>query len=81
MLDSRLIRQAFEELIAVFGERASRTISEDLRAQNVHLNDPDLTLEKLARGLNLVLGVEAGSLLIQHVFLELDRMLTPLIKE
>ena len=80
MLDSQLIRQAFENMIVVFGERAGYAMITDLQSIGVYLRDPGLTLEKLSRGLGVILGVEVGELLIQHVVLELDRLHTPVIK-
>lgn len=74
MADSRYIRQAFERAISVLGDRAVGAIIEDLGYNGVSLNDPDLTLEKLAHGINLVIGGEGASLIIERVLLQLDEL-------
>jgi hypothetical protein len=81
MLNNQLIRQAFENLIVVFGERASHAIITDLQSIGVYLRDPSLTLKKLSRGLSVILGEEIGTLLIQNVIIELDRLHAPLIRQ
>jgi hypothetical protein len=82
VLESRLIRNAFENIIQVFGNRASIAIIDDLSHNDVILNDSHLSLSKLANGLTRALGVEPASLLMQHVLLELDRLHTadPMIR-
>jgi hypothetical protein len=80
VIDSQLIRQAFDSVIVTFGQSVAKTITEDLRHNDVYLNDMHLTLEKLANGLQFVLGDETGTLLVQYVLLEIDRLCTPTIR-
>jgi hypothetical protein len=56
------------------GERASRILIEDLRRNGVFLTDPYLTLEKIARGLKDIIGLEATEVIIQRVMIKLDEL-------
>ena len=82
MLDSRYIRRAFENTIEVLGASATIAITEELRHNGVFLNDPDLTMEKLAHGTKSVIGGMATSLIMEQFFLELDSLYEmPMLKK
>jgi hypothetical protein len=74
MAESRDIRQAFENAISVLGERAVNLIIEDLGHNGVSLNDPDLSLEKLAHAINIVIGEEGANIIIERLLLQLDEL-------
>jgi len=52
MPDNRLVVQAFEAAIQHLGQRGARYVLADLPYHGVFLNDPELTLERLAKGIN-----------------------------
>lgn len=74
MSDSDYLRQALTTATSVLGDGATKAIIEDLRRSSVFLNDPDLTLEKLARGINLIIGDKAGNLITERILLELEQL-------
>ena len=74
MAESRYIRQAFEIAISVLGERAAKAIIEDLGQNGVSMNDPNLSLEKLAHGINIVIGEDGANLIIERLLLRLDEL-------
>jgi len=74
MAESRYIRRAFESAISVLGERAAKAIIEDLGQNGFSINDPNLSLEKLARGINLVIGEDGANLIIERLLLQLDEL-------
>ena len=74
MAESRYIRQAFESTISVLGERAAKAIIEDLDYNGVSMNDPNLSLEKLAHGINIVIGEDGANLIIERLLLQLDEL-------
>lgn len=74
MSDSDYLRQALTTAISVLGDGATKAIIEDLRRNSVFLNDPDLTLEKLAHGINLIIGDKAGTLITERILLELEQL-------
>jgi hypothetical protein len=69
---TELISQAFAASIEVLGERACRALVKDLQRHGVHLDN--VTLERLAAGLRNVMGDEATDLIMQEVFIRLDKM-------
>lgn len=74
MAESRYIHQAFESAISILGERAANAIIEDLGHNGVSLGDPDLSLERLAHGINLVIGEDGANLIIERLLLQLDEL-------
>jgi len=71
---NQYVRQAFEASISILGERTAKILIEDLRHHGIFLIDPELTLDKIGRGLKELLGHEAAELIMQRVIIKLDEL-------
>ena len=69
-----MIHQAFNLVFDRVGERTKRALMEDLHRQGVYFNDPDLTLSKLSKGIEYVLGREATEIIIEQMIIKLDEL-------
>lgn len=74
MSNSANIRQAFETTITVFGERLAQGLIEEMATNGIYLNDPYLSFDKLAFGLERIMGFEASQLIVERVITRLDEM-------
>jgi hypothetical protein len=66
----------------MIGENNAQLLNQKLALHGVFLEDPELTLEKVAYGINQVMGVNVAEFIIDKILLQLDgQMVEPLIKD
>jgi hypothetical protein len=67
----------------MLGEINAELLTKNLASQGIRLDDPELTLEKVAQGINLVMGEMVTEFLIDKLLQNLDGICIepPLIKE
>jgi hypothetical protein len=73
-LTNYLLQKAFDLVFDKVGERTKKELIEDLQRQGILLNDPDLTLVKLAMGLECVVGKDASKVVIHQMVVKLDEL-------
>jgi hypothetical protein len=76
MSDGRCVAQAFENALATLGEPNTKALIEALSHDGIVMSDSNLTLEMLAQRVNVLLGGEAASLIIDRVLMQLDQLST-----
>jgi hypothetical protein len=76
MSDGRYVAQAFENALTALGELNTKTLIEALSHDGIVMSDSNLTLEMLAQRVNVLLGGEAASLIIDRVLMQLDQLST-----
>lgn len=58
----------------MLGATANQGLIEDLKVFGMHLNDPELSLQKPMQGLQEVLGEEATIVLISRIIKKMDEL-------
>lgn len=71
----RILRQAFDDTLNLFGEHCKRTILVDLECSGVYSSDKTyLSLEEIARELARFFGEGAAELIMEHVIIGMDKL-------
>lgn len=74
MSDTFCVHRVYESLSAALGESTAKALIEELRLLGVSMNNPNLSLESLAYGINMILGQQAGSLVIDKILIKIEQL-------